>query len=166
MLVTSIFSFFQNVFYPVKDRNHHLNYIQFVIYTWFQFGQVIFCCLVELNLSQISLGFYMFAVQVFRKQCGIRRNCSFQAISPYPTVFSTHLKNFLPFSSNLELSSAYSSNFEEYKIFLYGGGSRIGRSHACFMLHRTKMFTVTLPFSKLCLLQLTKQENDKYLCKE
>ena len=27
MLVTSIFSFFNNVFYPITDRNQHLNYI-------------------------------------------------------------------------------------------------------------------------------------------
>ena len=35
---------------------------------------------------------------VFCKRCGKKRNCSFWAISPFPTVFSTHFKNFLPFS--------------------------------------------------------------------
>ena len=34
----------------------------------------------------------------------------------YLTVFSTRLDNFLPFSSNLKLSSAKSFNLEEYKI--------------------------------------------------
>ena len=39
-----------------------------------------------------------------------------QAISPFPTVFSTHLDNILPFSSNLKLSCAKSFNSEESKI--------------------------------------------------
>ena len=30
-MVTSIFSFAHNVFYPFKDRNHHMSYIYFVI---------------------------------------------------------------------------------------------------------------------------------------
>ena len=38
------------------------------------------------------------------------------AISPFPTVFSTRLDNFLPFSSNLKLSSANSFSLEESKI--------------------------------------------------
>ena len=54
--------------------------------------------------------------QAFRKHCGKRRNCSLRAISPFPTVFSTGLDNFLPFSSNLKLSSAKSFNSEESKI--------------------------------------------------
>ena len=40
MLVTSIFSFSQNVFYPVKDRYHYLNYINFVVCKCFQFGHI------------------------------------------------------------------------------------------------------------------------------
>ena len=39
-----------------------------------------------------------------------------KAISPFPTVFSTSLDNFLPFSSNLKLSSANSFSLEESKI--------------------------------------------------
>ena len=35
---------------------------------------------------------------------GKRRNCSLQAISTFPMVFSTHLENFLPFSSNMKCS--------------------------------------------------------------
>ena len=34
----------------------------------------------------------------------------------FPQVFSTRLDNFLPFSSNLKLSSANSFGFEESKI--------------------------------------------------
>ena len=33
------------------------------------------------------------------------------AVSPFPTVFSTHLENFPPFSTNLKLSAANSFNF-------------------------------------------------------
>ena len=54
--------------------------------------------------------------QAFRKHCGKRRNCSLRAIFPFPTVFSTHLDNFLPFLSNLKLSSANSFSLEESKI--------------------------------------------------
>ena len=40
MLVTSIFSFSLNVFYPIKDRNKHLSYIYFVIWKCFQFVHI------------------------------------------------------------------------------------------------------------------------------
>ena len=43
------------------------------------------------------------------------------AISPSPTVFSTFLENFLPFSSNLKLLSADFSSLEEFKFFSFGG---------------------------------------------
>ena len=43
-------------------------------------------------------------------------NAGNQAISPFPTVFSTRLDNFLPFSSNLKLLSANSFILEEPKI--------------------------------------------------
>ena len=54
--------------------------------------------------------------QAFWKHCEKRRNCSLRAISPFLIVFSTRLDNFLPFSSNLKLSSANSFSFEESKI--------------------------------------------------
>ena len=54
--------------------------------------------------------------QAFWKHCGKRRNCSIWAISPFPTVFSTHLHNFLPFSTNIKLSSAKCFRLEESKI--------------------------------------------------
>ena len=38
----------------------------------------------------------------------------------FPTVFSTHLRNFLPFSSNLKLSSANPFSLEESKICRLG----------------------------------------------
>ena len=52
-----------------------------------------------LSLSQTSPGFYVSALQSFRKHSGKRRNCSQRAIPPFPTVFSTNLENILPFSS-------------------------------------------------------------------
>ena len=36
---------------------------------------------------------------------------------PFPKVFSVLLENFLPFSSNLKLSSANSSDLEESKLW-------------------------------------------------
>ena len=46
----------------------------------------------------------------------------FDAISPFPTEFSTRLDSFLPFSSNLKLSSANSFSLEESKICRLGKG--------------------------------------------
>ena len=51
---------------------------------------------VFLILSQTSSGFYVSAVLVFWKHCRKRRHCSLRAISPFPTVFSTCLDDFLP----------------------------------------------------------------------
>ena len=50
------------------------------------------------------------------------RNCSERAISPFPTVFSILLENFLPFSSMLKLSSANSLSLEESTICGLGKG--------------------------------------------
>ena len=44
----------------------------------------------------------------------------FRAISPFLTVFSTRLENFLSFSSNLKLSSASSFSLYESKMHLFG----------------------------------------------
>ena len=49
-------------------------------------------------------------ISLSRKHCGKRRNCSSRAISPFPTMFSILLENFLPFSSNSKLSPANSSS--------------------------------------------------------
>ena len=78
----------------------------------------------DLTPSQPSPGFYVFTVQVFGKHCGKRRNCSKRAISPFPAVFSDHFENFLPFSSNLKLSSANSFSLENCKICRLGKGSQ------------------------------------------
>ena len=45
-----------------------------------------------------------------------------RAISPFPTLLSTLLENFLPFSSSLKFSSANSFSLEECKICRLGKG--------------------------------------------
>ena len=48
MLITSIFSFSHDVFYPMKDRNYDFSKIYFVVCKCFQFGRVShFCRLVK-----------------------------------------------------------------------------------------------------------------------
>ena len=83
----------------------------------------------DLTLSQTSPGFYVSAVQVFWKHCEKTRNCSLWAISPFLTVFSNQLKNFIPFSSNLKLSSANSFNLEGVQNFLFGKGLNTVPNH-------------------------------------
>ena len=72
--------------------------------------------LLHLTLSQTSPDFYVSTVQVFWKHWGKRINCSWRAIYPFPSVFSTGLDNFRPFSSNSKLLSVNSSSLEESKI--------------------------------------------------
>ena len=43
-------------------------------------------------------------------------------LSPFPTVFSTRLENFLPSSLDLNLSSANSFSLEGFKIYSLGNG--------------------------------------------
>ena len=57
-----------------------------------------------------------------RKHCGKSRKCWLLAFSPFPTVFSTLLEDFPPFSSNLKLSSAKSFSLEESKYYFLGKG--------------------------------------------
>ena len=59
----------------------------------------------------------------------------------FPKLFSTRVKNFLPFSSNLKLSSANSFSLEESKFCRVGKGSIKDRTasfiqfdQACFIL--------------------------------
>ena len=74
----------------------------------------------EWTLSETNPGFYVSVVQAFWKHCGKRRNRSYQAISPFPTVFSMLSESSLPFSSNLKLSSANSFSLEGSKILSFG----------------------------------------------
>ena len=58
----------------------------------------------------------------FLRVCRINllKTCGKRAISPFPSVFSTHMDNFLPFSSKLKLSSANSFSLEKSKICCMG----------------------------------------------
>ena len=66
--------------------------------------------------------FYFSSVQVFRRHCGekekllVMSNFSFSC----RFFFNQFEKNFLPFSSNLKLSSANSFSLGESKIFHFG----------------------------------------------
>ena len=66
----------------------------------------------------------MVITMVFWKHRGKRRKCSQQAISPFPSVFSTHLEIFLPFSSNLKLSSAKQFQLGAVQNLSFGKGIR------------------------------------------
>ena len=59
------------------------------------------------------------------KHCGKRINCLLRSISPFHTVSSICLDNFLPFSSNFKLLSANSFSLEESKNLLSGDGLRV-----------------------------------------
>ena len=69
-----------------------------------------------LTLSQTSPGFNVSAVQVCWKLCEKRRNCSWPAISPFPTAFSMHSEEYPPVSLTSKLWSANSFSSEESKI--------------------------------------------------
>ena len=78
--------------------------------------------LVDLTLSQISPGFYVFAVQVFEsivEKEEIARNEQFLL---FPQCFLSFLRTFPPYQSNLKLSSANSFSLEESTILSYGKG--------------------------------------------
>ena len=88
---------------------------------------------VKLSLYSLPLhlGLWAFPKQALVFTClqyksfentGKRRKCMLQAISPFPTVFSTHLENIPPVSSNLKLSSANSFSLEESEICRLGKG--------------------------------------------
>ena len=116
-LIISIFYFSCNVYYPV--RNFSSSVLLPVLLSGAAFDSEVFEILLfgkELTHSHTMTPFDAPGKQAFWKHSGKRRNCSKRAISPSPTVFSTRLNSFLPFSSNLKLSSANSFSLEESKI--------------------------------------------------
>ena len=98
----------------------------------------------------------MSAVHAFRKHCGKRRNCSLQAISPFPTVFfCTCLKGFLPFSINLKCHRQTFSVRKSLKFVIW---ERVKTSAFClgFFLQpdlhlpqRQLLFVITKKINKL-----------------
>ena len=78
-----------------------------------------------LTLSQTSLAFYVSEYKSFENTVGkgeIAHSEQFLLFLLFPTVFSTHLDNFLPLLSNLELLSAKCLSLEESKICHLGKG--------------------------------------------
>ena len=78
-----------------------------------------------LTLSQISLCFYESAVQDLENTVGKGEIARKEQFLLFPTVFFTLFENFLPFSSNLRLSSAKTLNLEQYLSYLnlsFGNG--------------------------------------------
>ena len=73
------------------------------------------CLEKDLTYSHTMTPFDASVKQAFWKHFGKRKNCSWWAISPFSPVFSTCLDNFLPFSSNLKLSSENSFSLKESK---------------------------------------------------
>ena len=127
LLVTSNFSFSHIVFYPFGELSAIFVKFKIVVCKLFHFGRVQRLSFGKgLTISQTNPGFNTFAVQVFRKHCGKRKNCSLRAISSFPTVFSTCFENFLEFSSNLKLSSANALSLE-FVVWkrVYGDSSQI-----------------------------------------
>ena len=93
MLVTSIFSFFHNVFkglFFFKVVNSSGLYGKGLIHNCFKFSPVYTIAVFEEGTRYFSPPLYFFR-KVFkkgRKICGQKRNRFIGAISPFPTVFS------------------------------------------------------------------------------
>ena len=89
-------------------------------------------CLIELShldiLVNVLLTFNPFLVFTYRQYKSFENTVGKGEIARdeqfllFPTVFSTLLENFLPFSSNSKLSSANSFNLKESKICRLGMG--------------------------------------------
>ena len=82
--------------------------------------------------SNLELSQAMVFMCLQHKSCGntvekkkIMFVCSLPAISPFLTMFSTHLEIFMPFLSNLVLSSANSFNLEDSGICIGKGLSAV-----------------------------------------
>ena len=76
-----------------------------------------------ITLSQTIPAFYVSALQVLWKHCGEKKKLLVTSnFFFFPTVFSIHLENFLPFSSTLKLSSANAVDLKESKVCCLGKG--------------------------------------------
>ena len=143
MLVTSIFSFSHNVFYPIKDRNHYLSFLPFPNQTSILHLHV-FCCLqmlsiwaslnlcrlVELTCLRTSPTHDSVCFNHFPNNPWFLRVCCTSLLktqwkkerSLIMISFSFSHSVFYPFvelstiSSYFKLSSAYSVSLEESKI--------------------------------------------------
>ena len=87
------------------------------VITWW-WNLLSFCF--SLTLSETSPGFYVSAVKVFWKHCGKRRNCSLWALSPFPTLFSTHSFSAIFINSKIVVCKRF--QFGRVKNLLFGKG--------------------------------------------
>ena len=108
LLVTSNFSFSRSVFHLFEEPSAIFNKNEIVVCKLSIWTSLKFVVWKELTHYQMT-NFRLFqterlfrrqfriwrkwqkVIQTGRKHCGKRRNCSFQAISPFPTVFSKGL---------------------------------------------------------------------------
>ena len=67
----------------------------------------------------------------FSKHCGKRRNCLLQAISSFPTMFSTQSDNciLINFVHIFDITSLFAAELEEPKIGISGQGLYKARCH-------------------------------------
>ena len=78
------------------------------------------CCIPAfLSFPMFSKAIFVRLVNLFPNKPGFLRVCT---SSPFLTVFSTRFKDFLPFSSNLKLSSANTLNLKGSIICCLGKG--------------------------------------------
>ena len=76
-----------------------------------------------LTLSQTIRGFYVSAIYKTSETPWEKEKLLVTSnFFPFPTVFSIHFENFMPFSSNSKLSSANSYSLEQSKICRLGKG--------------------------------------------
>ena len=103
MLVTSIFSFFHNVFYPIKERNQHFSYIEFVACSCFQLrvrASSLIVCQRELFTTQSRLLKKPFRIIDRRENDG---NQHFLLFPQQISIFQSHL--FLSSANAFSLTS-------------------------------------------------------------
>ena len=123
MLETSIFCIAHNVFYPSQANfnfSAEFNLLSANAFNLYQSKHLSFWKGFSSEINPFPNKPWVFFTCQWYKHCGKRRNCSLRAISPFPTLFSTCLENFLPFSSNLKLLSADSFRVEGSKICRFG----------------------------------------------
>ena len=118
MLVTGIFSFSHNVFYPLGEFPAIFIKFENNVCTLSLFGKSPkFVVWDRINPFPNKPWFLRVSRTSLLKTLLVTRNFSF-----FPCYFSTRLENFLPFLSNSKLSSANSFNLEGSKIYHLGKG--------------------------------------------
>ena len=113
------------VILPVKDRSHHLSFINFVVYTCFQ--------LVEYKILSFGKGlthshtmtpFDASGKEAFGKHCGKWRNCLYKQFLLFPQCFLSQSKTDIIIFVTFNLSSANAFNLVWSRILLCGKGLR------------------------------------------